>query len=162
MNSIQVVKAGNFATSSKLEKPLAISKVYFVLFAKFFIYFCNFLSYWANFNCCKWPIIERIIQPSGHTGWMTISLLFFVVFALLTHSFQLGYFKFGSSSFNFIGQSMHYLKNGPNTASFCLFYMTNIAQIDYNEKAQMVCLGREPGRTEWQAQTNPLSYGSTS
>ena len=27
----------------------------------------NLWYYWANFHCCKWPNIEKIIQPSGHT-----------------------------------------------------------------------------------------------
>ena len=59
-------------------------------------------------------------------------------------------------------------KNGPNPASFCLFsffsqhndnYSTNLT---INEiKAQMVCLGFEPGAAGWKAQTDPLSYGGT-
>ena len=28
-------------------------------------------------------------------------------------------------------------------------------------KAQMVCLGVEPGAAGWKAQTNPLSFGGT-
>ena len=28
-------------------------------------------------------------------------------------------------------------------------------------KAQMMCLGLEPGAAGWKAQTNPLSYGGT-
>ena len=68
--------------------------------------------------------------------------------------------------------------NGPNPASFCLFsffsqyndkYSTNLT---INEiRAQMVCLGFEPGAAGQQAQTDPLSqsykcfriaiYGST-
>ena len=27
----------------------------------------NYLCLWANANCCKWPYIEHIINPSGHT-----------------------------------------------------------------------------------------------
>ena len=28
----------------------------------------NFGWYWTKFNCFKWPNIEHIIQPSGHTA----------------------------------------------------------------------------------------------
>ena len=28
----------------------------------------NFLCFWANANCCKWPNIEHLIKPSGHTA----------------------------------------------------------------------------------------------
>ena len=24
----------------------------------------------TNFHCCKWPFIEQIISPSGHTDWI--------------------------------------------------------------------------------------------
>ena len=44
---------------------------------------------------------------------------------------------------------------------FHSFQMTNIAQILYMKKVQMVCLGLEPGAAGWQAQTNPLGYGGT-
>ena len=25
------------------------------------------LWYWTNFHCCKWPNMEKIIKPTGHT-----------------------------------------------------------------------------------------------
>ena len=28
----------------------------------------NFIWFWANVQCCKWPNIEPIDSPSGHTG----------------------------------------------------------------------------------------------
>ena len=38
---------------------------------KFWAYFRNsFATQWVNSHCCKWPSIEQIIQPSGHTGWL--------------------------------------------------------------------------------------------
>ena len=41
-----------------------------------------------------------------------------------------------------------------------LFYIT---RCKYKlMKAQLVCLGFEPGAAGWKAQTNPLSYGGTS
>ena len=40
--------------------------------------------------------------------------------------------------------------------------MTNIQFEQYKfKKAQMVCLGLEPGVAGWKVQTNPLSYGGT-
>ena len=30
------------------------------------------LYYWANIHCFKWPNIEQIIWPSGHTVWRSI------------------------------------------------------------------------------------------
>ena len=52
--------------------------------------------------------------------------------------------------------------NAPISASFCLLssfqYGTNQFKLI---KAQMVCLGLEPGPAGWQAQMNPLSYGGT-
>ena len=54
-----------------------------------------------------------------------------------------------------------FFKNGPIPASFSvyfhLYHMSHIKLI----KAQMVCLGFEPGVAGWKAQTNPLSYGGT-
>ena len=39
----------------------------------------NYLCYWANVNFCKWPKIEHIIKPSGHT----VCLLLFDLFITL-------------------------------------------------------------------------------
>ena len=30
--------------------------------------FSNFIWFWTNVQCCKWPNIEPINWPSGHTG----------------------------------------------------------------------------------------------
>ena len=35
----------------------------------------NFLCIWANFHCWKWPNIEQIIEPSGHTSRQETVLL---------------------------------------------------------------------------------------
>ena len=54
-----------FATSFK-----SLWQFYLILqLAKFLTcFFANNVSHWANFYCCKWPNIEQIIQPSGHTA----------------------------------------------------------------------------------------------
>ena len=39
-----------------------------ILFDNIFWFFGKLLCYWANVNFCKWPNIENIIKPSGHTG----------------------------------------------------------------------------------------------
>ena len=55
-----------------------------------------------------------------------------------------------------------FLKNRPSPASFCLFSSFPHDTNQYNFiKAQMVCLGLEPGAAKWKAQKNPLSYGCT-
>ena len=41
---------------------------------------------------------------------------------------------------------------------FCLFHITQFNKL---MKALIMCLGLEPGATGWNAQMNPLSYGST-
>ena len=51
--------------------------------------------------------------------------------------------------------------NGPNPAYFCLFSFFSHNKYSTNtiiQKAQVVCLGLEPGAAGWQAQANPLSY----
>ena len=68
-----------------------------------------------------------------------------------------------ASSSSFAALSYFFL-NGPNPASFCLFSFFSHDKCSTNttnEKAQMVCLGFEPGAVGWQAYTNPLSYGGT-
>ena len=54
-----------------------------------------------------------------------------------------------------------FLKNEPNTAAFAFNFCPNIIPISIThiEKAQLVCLGFEPGAAESQVQTKPLSYG---
>ena len=65
---------------------------------------------------------------------------------------------------NILTLFIHLLKNGPNLASFCLFSFSHCMDKCSTEmtimiKAQMACLGVEPGVAVWKAQTNPLSYG---
>ena len=58
----------------------------------------------------------------------------------------------------------YFFKKGPNPASFCLFsFFSHDKYSTYtiNKKALMACLGLVPGAVGWQAQANPLSYGST-
>ena len=44
---------------------------------------------------------------------------------------------------------------------FLFIFVLFLLQFQYKlKKAQMVCLGFEPGATGWQAQTKPQSYGS--
>ena len=59
-----------------------------------------------------------------------------------------------------------FFKNGPIPASFSVYFrLFNTLQFKFNKfklkKAQMVCLGFEPGAAGWKARTNPLSYGGT-
>ena len=42
----------------------------------------NYLCFWANINDCKWPNIEHLIKPSGHTGRALSPLLFLSTVAL--------------------------------------------------------------------------------
>ena len=47
---------------------------------------------------------------------------------------------------------------------FVYFRLFNTLQFKFKfklKKAQMVCLGIEPGAAGWKARTNPLSYGGT-
>ena len=56
-------------------------------------------------------------------------------------------------------------KNGPIPASFSVYFRPlNMLQLKFKFKlikAEMVCLGFEPGVAGWKAQMNPLSYGGT-
>ena len=57
----------NFATLAKLYKSLAI---YEGLWEHFEPLLVNYLCFWANTNCCKWPNIEHVIKPFGHTEYI--------------------------------------------------------------------------------------------
>ena len=46
---------------------LAISEGIFSTWQYFEPTLEDFLCYWVNFLCYKWPNIEQIIWPSGHT-----------------------------------------------------------------------------------------------
>ena len=54
------------------------------------------------------------------------------------------------------------LKMDQSRPLFVYFRLFHMIQFNYKlMKAQMVCLGLEPGTAGWKAQTNPLSYGGT-
>ena len=58
----------NLAALAERFKSLVIFMAVYLVFGIFFkLTLAKWSCHWAKFNCCNWPIVLKIIYPSGHT-----------------------------------------------------------------------------------------------
>ena len=64
----------NFTSLGQCYKTLVFWKGPFTIWQFIELTLANFIWFWANVQCCKWPNIEPINSPSGHTASHCVTL----------------------------------------------------------------------------------------